>query len=201
MEKQRQKELRVFENPVLEALTRTSPFVTLLVYVPVMVFLLFLGSQNPIAIGRILLFFIGGMFFWTFLEYILHRFVFHYISESKTSQRIHYIIHGIHHHFPRNKERLFMPPVPGLAMVGFLYLIFSFFLGDMVYYFLPGLITGYLCYVFIHYFIHTIKPPKILKPLWTHHFMHHHRFPEKCFGVSTRLWDMAFGTMPPKKNK
>ncbi|MBA3900214.1 MAG: sterol desaturase family protein, partial [Bacteroidetes bacterium] len=146
-----------------------------------------------------LLFFIGGMFFWTFLEYLLHRYLFHFTGETQTAQRIHYVLHGVHHHFPRNKNKLFMPPLPGLVLIGILYFIFKFIIGGYVFAFLPGLVTGYLFYVFLHYLIHTIKPPKFLEHVWTHHFMHHHRHSEKCFGVSTKIWDRVFGTMPPKK--
>jgi sterol desaturase/sphingolipid hydroxylase (fatty acid hydroxylase superfamily) len=196
---QHQEQLRVFRNPILEALTKTSPLTTLLVYVPVIFFLLYLNFTSGAGIKTSVAIFISGIFFWTFLEYVLHRYLFHFVSESKTAQRIHYVLHGVHHHFPRNKEKLFMPPVPGLTLVGLLYLGFSYLMGDYVLAFLPGIVAGYLIYVFLHYAIHTIRPPKAMEKLWSHHFMHHHRFPEKCFGVSSPFWDYIFGTMPPKK--
>jgi sterol desaturase/sphingolipid hydroxylase (fatty acid hydroxylase superfamily) len=194
--------LRVFKNPYLEALTKTSPLVTILVYVPVIFFFLYLTFiKNALPIASSLLVFASGAFVWSLLEYLLHRFLFHFDSDSDTGKRIHYVLHGVHHHFPRNKEKLFMPPVPGLTLVFILYLVFGLILREFVFVFLAGLITGYLAYVFLHYFIHTVRPPKMLKFLWTHHFLHHHRFPEKCFGVSSTLWDRIFRTMPPKKEK
>jgi 4-hydroxysphinganine ceramide fatty acyl 2-hydroxylase len=191
---------RVFKNPYLEALTKTSPMVTLIVYLPVVLFLIYLNFySHQISILKSLGFFASGIFLWTFMEYLLHRFLFHFEGDSEASKRIHYVLHGVHHLYPRQKEKLFMPPIPGLGLAFVLYFLLQFLLKDLVLIFLAGIITGYLIYVFMHYFIHTNRPPKVLKKYWTHHFLHHHRYPEKCFGVSTHFWDRVFGTMPPKK--
>ncbi|MDQ3190202.1 MAG: sterol desaturase family protein [Bacteroidota bacterium] len=200
MEKENQpKTIRVFKNPLLEALTRTSPTITLLVYIPLVFFFSWLSYTVQIPLLKSVLLFLMGMFSWTLLEYLLHRFIFHFIRESETVKRLHYIMHGIHHHYPKSTDKLFMPPVPGLSLVGILYLVFNFFMGELVLAFLPGLITGYLIYVFMHYFIHTTRPPKFIKKLWIHHNLHHYKYNNLCFGVSTTLWDRVFRTMPPKK--
>ncbi|MDZ7659917.1 sterol desaturase family protein [Fodinibius sp.] len=34
---------------------------------------------------------------------------------------------------------------------------------------------------------------------YRHHTLHHYKYPDKAFGVSTTLWDRVFGTMPPEK--
>ena len=52
----------------------------------------------------------------------------------------------------------------------------------------------------MHYAQHRIRKP-IYKPwqkLWVHHSYHHYKDPYTAYGVSTRLWDYIFGTMPPK---
>jgi sterol desaturase/sphingolipid hydroxylase (fatty acid hydroxylase superfamily) len=92
-----------------------------------------------------------------------------------------------------------MPPIPGLIIVGLLYLGFSLILGDWVYLFMPGFMTGYLVYASIHIAVHKRKVPKILKAQYRHHALHHYKYPGKAFGVSTTLWDRVFGTMPPEK--
>jgi sterol desaturase/sphingolipid hydroxylase (fatty acid hydroxylase superfamily) len=203
MDKLHNKEpLRVFKNPFLEALTKTSPMITLLVYIPVILLLLYISFfKSEVTFLKIISFYGAGIFFWTFIEYLLHRFVFHFEGESATTKRIHYVLHGVHHMYPREKEKLFMPPVPGLFLAFVLYLVFQIVFKELVSPFLAGLISGYLIYVFMHYFIHTTRPPKLLEKHWTHHFLHHHRYPEKCFGVSTHFWDKIFGTMPPRKEK
>lgn len=149
--------------------------------------------------------FVFALFFWTFAEYLLHRYVFHWISENKFVQRFHFVMHGSHHLYPRDAERLLMPPVPGIIMAtilfSFFYLIFTL-LGFPLYTwgFFPGFFLGYLLYSFLHRATHVVKPPKRFKYLWRHHSLHHYKYPDKAFGVSNTLWDRVFGTMPPKKS-
>jgi sterol desaturase/sphingolipid hydroxylase (fatty acid hydroxylase superfamily) len=138
----------------------------------------------------------AGMFFWTFFEYIAHRFIFHMITESERGRRIVYVLHGNHHEYPRDRERLFMPPVPSLiissVIFGLMYLIISHY----AFLFFPGFIFGYLLYASMHYAIHAWNPPfKWMKPLWRNHHLHHYKEEEKGFGVSTTFWDRLFGTM------
>src|SRR6185437_5377933 len=55
-----------------------------------------------------ILLFIGGMFFWTFFEYLMHRFVFHWVSENPRAQKFIYVMHGNHHlHHYKSEEKGF----------------------------------------------------------------------------------------------
>ena len=115
--------------------------------------------------------FVAALFFWTFAEYILHRYLFHWISESKAAQRFHFIMHGNHHLYPKDNDRILMPPVPGLIMGTFLFGMFYLFfsiIGYAVYTwaFFPGFFLGYLLYSFLHRATHLSKPPKRFKYLW-----------------------------------
>ena len=48
----------------------------------------------------------------------------------------------------------------------------------------------------MHYAIHAWNPPfRWMKPLWRNHHLHHYKDDHKGFGVSTTIWDRAFGTM------
>ncbi|MGB5322824.1 sterol desaturase family protein [Lutimonas sp.] len=194
----------IFKNPFLESLTRTSLKQNIFVFGLVVVLLVYnaLFVKN-IPIYTFLGLFILALFFWTFSEYILHRYLFHWINENKYVQRFHFIMHGSHHLYPRDMERLLMPPVPGLIMAsilfGVFYLIFSL-LGIPMYTwaFFPGFFLGYLLYSVLHRATHIQKPPKRFKYLWRHHSLHHYKYPDKAFGVSNTFWDRVFGTMPPK---
>ena len=92
-------------------------------------------------------------------------------------------------------------PIPLAILLGTLvFIIFYISLGDYAYFFWPGFFLGYAIYLFVHYKIHTTKAPKnIVKYLWVHHFFHHYKYEDKAYGVSSPLWDIIFGTMPPKK--
>lgn len=192
---------QLFTNPVLEALSRTSPALTLIAYVPIALGVTFVGLYYfGIKPLELLTFSLLGVLAWTLIEYSLHRFLFHFINDNAVVQRFHYMVHGVHHHYPKDEGRLFMPPVPGYIIATILFGFWYLFLGLKVFAFFPGFMIGYLGYVFTHYAIHKYKKPKnALGYIWDHHNLHHFKYPQKAFGVSTPLWDLVFGTMPPRK--
>lgn len=191
---------RLFQSEYLEMMTKTHPVVIYSLYIPIVFFLLYYGySYRQMSIGAITFFFLGGMLAWTLMEYVLHRFVFHYVSEKPKLQRAVYKLHGIHHEYPRDRERLFMPPVPSLIVATFFFSVQYLLFGWNVLAFFPGFLAGYLLYGTMHYAIHAFTPPSFLKALWRNHHLHHYKYPEKGFGVSSVLWDHIFRTVPPKK--
>ncbi|PQB04853.1 sterol desaturase family protein [Aureitalea marina] len=194
---------QIFKNPVLESLTKTNPIQNIIVYGLTIAALIYVAVDwiglSPLMVLGL---FVSGIFVWTFAEYMLHRFLFHWVTEAKWSQRFHFIMHGSHHQHPKDEERLLMPPVPGLIMASVLFGIFFLIFwiagySDLTFGFFPGFFSGYLMYSFVHRATHTMKPPKRFRHLWHHHSLHHYRFPDKAFGVSNTFWDRVFGTMPP----
>lgn len=199
-------EARLFKNPLLERLSKTRPWVIYSIYIPFNVYLLIYSY----TILQFKLHFITGLFIvaalsWTLFEYFAHRYLFHYEAKSEIGRRIVYIFHGNHHEFPRDRHRLFMPPVPSIifALIVFgIIAAFSYlFTGTASYAFVffPGFITGYLIYVSMHYAIHAFSPPRQLKALWRNHHLHHYKYPDKGFGVSSPVWDIIFNTVPEKE--
>lgn len=188
---------RIFRNQYLEMLTKTHPLVIWGMYAPVIFFLPYLGyTKFDFTLSYILLVFLSGMIAWTLFEYLMHRFVFHYIAHSTRAQRIVYIIHTNHHEYPRDRERLFMPPVPSFIMATIVFLLQYLVFSNNTYMFFSGFLLGYLIYGTMHFAIHAWGPPfKWMKPLWRNHHLHHYKEQEKGFGVSTTIWDRVFGTM------
>ena len=194
----------IFKNRFLESLTKTNLNQNVIVYgFIVILFFYYALFIKKIPVTTFLGLFLFALFFWTFAEYILHRFIFHWISENKLVQRFHFIMHGSHHLYPRDTDRLLMPPVPGVIMASLLFLIFYLIFNLLGYpqytwAFFPGFFLGYLLYSFLHRATHVNRPPKRFKFLWKHHSIHHYKYPDKAFGVSNTFWDHVFGTMPPK---
>jgi sterol desaturase/sphingolipid hydroxylase (fatty acid hydroxylase superfamily) len=188
---------QLFRNQYLEMMTKTHPLVIWGLYLPIITYFLYVANARfDFSVIRVFLTFLGGMFFWTFFEYLMHRFAFHAIGESERAKKFIYVMHGNHHHFPRDKERLFMPPVPSLIIASVIFSIFYFIMGKIVFMFFPGFILGYLLYGTMHYAIHAWNPPfKWMKPLWRNHHLHHYKNDHRGFGVSTTIWDRIFGTM------
>jgi sterol desaturase/sphingolipid hydroxylase (fatty acid hydroxylase superfamily) len=188
---------QLFRNPVLEMLTKTHPLVIWGMYIPILTYLIYTGASTyHFSTVRILLLFFSGMIFWSLFEYIAHRFIFHWEPKTERSRKFVYILHGNHHHFPRDRQRLFMPPIPSLIISSTLFGLMYVLVGLNVLGFFPGFVFGYLMYGTMHYAIHAWNPPfKWMKPLWRNHHLHHYKNEHNGYGVSSTLWDHVFGTM------
>jgi 4-hydroxysphinganine ceramide fatty acyl 2-hydroxylase len=191
---------RIFKSPFLEMFTKTSHIIAMCTDIPIIITFLCLGVHFfPMPVWHIIGLYVIGMLSWSLVEYALHRWIFHFINESKWSKRFHYVVHGVHHEYPRDEERLFMPPLPTLIYAAMFFGMFYIFLGHYTFYFMAGFTNGYSIYAFMHWAIHAFTPPKRLAFLWKHHNMHHYRTQEKAFGVSSTFWDHIFRTLPPEK--
>ena len=196
---------RIFKNDTLEALSKTTPTQSLMVYGPTICILLYVAvAVKGLSILETAGWFFFALLFWTFAEYFLHRYLFHYITEAEWTHRFHFVVHGQHHEYPRDPERLLMPPVPGIILATILFSMFYvfFWIGgrpEVTWAFFPGFFLGYLFYSLMHYAIHQFKPPSFLKGLWVHHSVHHYHDNHKAYGVSNRIWDFVFGTLPKKQ--
>lgn len=187
----------MFQNPILELLSRSNPLLISVLHFTLISACLFVGIVYfPVKLHFQLILFISGTITWTFAEYLIHRFVFHWRSEIRILKLIHYALHGHHHENPTDKNHLFMPPVPAALIALLLFSFFFLLLGDYTYYFFPGFEFGYLIYSMIHYSVHLRPFSKgIMKKLWIHHGKHHYENSNKGYGVSNTFWDNVFGTM------
>jgi sterol desaturase/sphingolipid hydroxylase (fatty acid hydroxylase superfamily) len=191
---------KIFRNPFLELFTRTSLAITMVHYPLLIAALLVLGVRNSyFSISYMALVWGGGLLFWTLFEYIMHRYLFHISDHIKGTDRFQYVMHGVHHNHPRDEERVFMPPLPGLLITAILLGINYLIMGASAWFFTAGMVTGYLAYAWIHYNVHLKPPHRIFRKWWKHHALHHFKYPDRAFGVSSPIWDMVFRTMPPKE--
>jgi len=196
--------IRLFKSDFLEFFTHISPVTIVVVWLPVAIFFLVRTVLNlPAGAGWafIPLCFAGGLFIWTLSEYVLHRFLFHYIPKSKKVERIFFLFHGIHHVQPQVKTRLVMPlpvSIPLAALFyGFFWLVFAVLLGVPLWVgpFFSGFLIGYLIYDLMHYAEHHFPMRSgYAKYIKRYHMQHHYKTPSARFGVSNPLWDYVFGT-------
>jgi len=191
---------RFFENPVLENLTRTHISIPILIFISIAVGLLYYAIiHTNLSLEFIPFLFLSGWLFFTLIEYVAHRFLFHMHTSSELEKKIQYGMHGIHHEYPKDKDRLAMPPPMSLVLLGLVFIIFYTLLDTEVFGFLPGFLSGYATYLFVHYLVHAYPPPKnFFKQLWINHSIHHYKDDDVAFGVSSPLWDYVFETMPKK---
>ncbi len=192
---------QLFKNPILEKLSRTHIAIPLLIFISFAIALLYWSiTHTSLSVAQTTITFFLGALAFTWVEYNVHRYFFHMHTYTVLRKKIQYVAHGVHHEFPKDKDRLAMPPLLSITIATILLLLFRLMLGDFVFSFLPGFLVGYSGYLSVHYIVHAHQPPKnFLRPLWINHSKHHYKDGEFLFGVSSPLWDYVYGTMREKK--
>lgn len=186
---------RLFENALLDKLSRVHWSVPLYVYIPVIFLLCYLSARElsiPVMAGMTLL----GYAIWTLIEYFGHRYLFHYEFPGAFGARIHFLIHGVHHVHPNDPLRLVMPALlSGPIMLIALAVATLLFGRPLAYPALMGFIIGYVIYDMTHYYLHHAEPKtRVGLAMRRAHMLHHFRDPAKGFGVSAPWWDNVFKT-------
>lgn len=194
--------IRMFKSRWMEGLSKVHFAVPLFIFIPAIFFFGYNSFSNGISILNFLAFFGIGLLVWTATEYVLHRFIFHYYPTSEWGKRIHFIFHGVHHDYPRDKKRLVMPPSASLPLATLFYFLFSLFFSRVnLHAFFPGFLLGYLVYDMMHYAMHHYNfKSSFMKKIKQHHMLHHYQDPSKGFGVSSALWDRISGSGFPEKS-
>lgn len=182
----------------LEPLSLTPWWVVPLVWLPCNFAFFYVGFKNQDAVTALSLW-VMGLFVWTFVEYCLHRFVFHldhYLPDHPTFLTLHFLLHGVHHYLPMDRYRLVLPPA--------LFIILAYPFYKLVFALLPfymacsgfaGGTLGYIMYDVTHYVLHHTKLPQFLQKLKKAHLEHHYKNYELGFGVTSTFWDVIFGTL------
>jgi 4-hydroxysphinganine ceramide fatty acyl 2-hydroxylase len=176
----------LFQNKWLDKLTRTH------IAVPVSLFFIYSAgllyytqTSTDLSIALTIALFLGGLLLFTFVEYHVHKGVYHMEPTTERKAKIQYTMHGVHHDYPKDKQRLAMPPAMSVLIATILLVIFR---------------VSYAMYLIVHYMVHIFRPPNnVIKALWVNHSIHHYSPEEVMFGVSSPLWDYIYGTTPKRR--
>lgn len=199
----RDESARMFNSDILEFFSHVHPSIPAIIYVPVIGYMIY----ETVKAGRIFTFvlssFVLGLAVWSFTEYALHRFIFHFVPKTEWGKKIHFMFHGVHHDYPNDSTRLVMPPIISIPLALLFYFLFKNILGDQ---FLPpffaGFILGYLAYDLTHYAVHHFSlRGRVSLYLKQQHMRHHYMDPDGNYGVSSPLWDFVFGTYMKKQQE
>jgi sterol desaturase/sphingolipid hydroxylase (fatty acid hydroxylase superfamily) len=185
-------------------LSRVRPWHVVVAWVPFVAWLLRRAFGDPgLASAEAALWVLGGVFFWTFLEYLLHRWVFHFEPDpaSEFQKDLSFLVHGVHHLWPHDPDRLVMPPVVAGTLALLVGAPLRLALDPRAFpAFFAGLLAGYLWYDLTHYAVHHLKPRTALgEAQRRYHYLHHFKTPDRRYGVTTPLWDLVFGTLPDEE--
>jgi 4-hydroxysphinganine ceramide fatty acyl 2-hydroxylase len=169
----------IFGN-VLEPLSKTAWYMIPILWGPPVLYGSFLGLSNlPAWQGP--LYWALGLFLWTLVEYVLHRFLFHldkYLPDHPVALTLHFLLHGIHHYLPMDKYRLVMPPTMFLILATPFYNLahavfwYNWYAAVTVF---SGGIFGYICYDCTHYWLHHHQLPAFVRDLKKYHLAHHYQ--------------------------
>ncbi|KAG8905496.1 fatty acid alpha-hydroxylase [Tulasnella sp. 403] len=213
---------RLFGPDYLEVFTRTKWYVVPTLWLPIAGFLYyrsvlqFAGIHlpvlaNPLRISPFSLptgcyikagiCFLIGNIIWTFLEYTLHRFLFHideWLPDTPAFLTLHFLMHGIHHYLPMDRLRLVMPPALFFSLsYPFTQLAHLLFPRPIANGIISGAFTFYVLYDCMHYALHHTKLPQYLREMKKYHLAHHYKNFELGFGVTSKVWDYVFNTVLP----
>jgi dihydroceramide fatty acyl 2-hydroxylase len=188
----------LFDNRLLDFFSRIHPSVPAIIFVPVVGVGIWLGVDGGYGALAVIGFVALGLLIWTLTEYWLHRLFFHWEPKFRGGDRLHFIIHGVHHDHPNDAMRLVMPPAVSVPLAAlFLGLYVLAFGTPHAFPAFAGFILGYLTYDYMHYHLHHHVPrTNFGKRLRTHHMRHHFQDHRYGFGVSSPLWDAIMGTLP-----
>ena len=198
--------IRLFKSDFLEFFSHVKPVTVLVIWTPVVLYYLAVSVWNVDGYGSVALvagWVASGWFIWTLVEYLLHRFVFHFHPRTERLKKIFFLTHGVHHAQPLCRTRLVMPPAMSIP-IGIIFFSLFHLLFDVVLirpqWFAPvfaGFVIGYIVYDMMHYTLHHARAKSAyILMCRRQHMQHHGTCPTMRFGVSSPVWDYVFGTMP-----
>ncbi|KIW90094.1 uncharacterized protein Z519_09525 [Cladophialophora bantiana CBS 173.52] len=185
---------------ILEPLSKTAWYVVPILWLPPVIYGSVLGIMNLPNPALGIAYWSLGLFLWTLVEYLLHRFLFHidsFLPDHPLFLTLHFILHGIHHYLPMDKYRLVMPPALFLILATPFYKLahfvfwYNWYAAVTVF---SGGIFGYVCYDCTHYWLHHHQLPAYVRDLKKYHLAHHYQNFELGFGVTSKFWDYVWGT-------
>lgn len=153
-------------------------------------------SERPSSI-KVLLLLVSGFLTWGLIEYVLHRFVFHYEAKSEKGRNLIWAAHLSHHENPKGRAQLFAGLRLSVPIAAVYYLLAWVLLGtwQAAAYLFIGLVAGYFLYEWLHLQAHHGKSRlPLLRYLRKYHLLHHYRTPDLRFGVTSPLYDFVFRT-------
>jgi 4-hydroxysphinganine ceramide fatty acyl 2-hydroxylase len=163
---------------MLEPLSKTAWWVVPAVWLPFDAFLVSVAAQGLDSGWKVFAYWTFGLLFWTLLEYVLHRFLFHldyYLPDNRVGITAHFLLHGIHHYLPMDKYRLVLPPTLFVFFAALFWpfacaVIFWCWYGRVAVF--AGSVFGYTCYDMTHYFLHHRNLPAYWRELKRYHLQH-----------------------------
>jgi sterol desaturase/sphingolipid hydroxylase (fatty acid hydroxylase superfamily) len=170
-------------------------------FVAIPVVILLLGAaairqEGFTGAGLWLIAFAAGLGVWTFVEYAVHRWIYHAVPFFEK-------FHDAHHEDPKA-----LIGVPSFISSGIILAVFFVPLWLTIGIVLAGGFTsgsllGYAGYMLVHHASHhwTLKPGGMLYRARVQHMAHHYHNTPGNYGVVTSFWDHVFSTNVDRRRR
>jgi sterol desaturase/sphingolipid hydroxylase (fatty acid hydroxylase superfamily) len=170
-------------------------------FVAIPVAILLLGAaaiqqEGFTGAGLWLMAFVAGVAVWTFVEYAVHRWIYHAVPFFEK-------FHDAHHEDPKA-----LIGVPSFISSGIILAVFFVPLWLTVGIVLAGGFTsgsllGYAGYMLVHHASHhwALKPGGMLYRARIQHMAHHYHNTPGNYGVVTSFWDHVFSTNVDRRRR
>lgn len=149
-------------------------------------------GPDPVGALPLLGYAAAGVLLWTFLEYVLHRYVYHVWPSFLRHG------HGLHHQAPR--ELIGVPWwLTSVALYGVFRLLSLAVRPGPLGVVMGSCWLGYIGYCLLHHGSHhwAMRAPYLRTMKRMHQL--HHAYPNTNWGFTTNIWDVAFGTYQADK--
>jgi cyclopropane-fatty-acyl-phospholipid synthase len=133
---------------------------------------------------------VAGLFGWSLVEYLMHRFVLHAVEPFKSWHTMH---HG------RPAALISAPTLLSATLLTLLVFVPALIASSLRYALslTLGVTVGYLAYSICHHATHHWRiGGSWMKERKRWHAIHHVRGGGECYGVTSGLWDHVFRTGP-----
>jgi dihydroceramide fatty acyl 2-hydroxylase len=152
-----------------------------------------------------LAFFAAGVAVWTYVEYLVHRYILHGRFPDGPGFYRHFLhkyfddLHWEHHKRPWDGNHINGTIEDTLPFVGPVALLFFLAPVHMLPAFLAGFIQAYIVEEWVHHSVHFCQfKGRYFQYIKRHHLYHHSpKGSEVAFGLSNGFWDVACKTRIP----
>ena len=180
--------------------TAPSPWRPVQLYGPFLIGWLGLGWLAEISVRVQGLALLAGLIEWSLVEYLNHRFFFHWHPRSRRLRQALDTFHALHHREPYRLTVVVANPSISIPFAIVNLLLLGAVLDSWI---MAGLVNvgfglGYLAYEYTHYAVHKALVRGEPWPRWAgYHLAHHFVDARTRFGVTNTLWDHVFFTFAP----
>jgi 4-hydroxysphinganine ceramide fatty acyl 2-hydroxylase len=178
--------------PLPARIVRTNIILTGVIPLLIPWFAIFFHNMLPDPITRLIIF-TKGWLAWTLFEYCLHRWAFHG-PRKRGEKHSDPFNHHNHHVHPDNIILNFSHRVVAISIIPISFT--TFFIGHALISYVGGILLGASSYILLHRMLHYRRFALFFPHLLKHHIWHHCKFPNKCFGITSTIWDRMFQTIP-----